>query len=550
MKIKEIKQLVSFHNSYWEKKRQEMKRYKAAYETNFWEEQGVGIDFSNTQLQIQVSEGYAYIESFIASLYAKHPNVVLKTGLENKGAVKKSQFIANEFLERSRREIESASRMALIYTHSFIKLVPQDTGNLLQKVLPVSIPPWEVILDYDAPRWDLQKYVGHIYYLTVREANEKFGNKEWLPMSKYSTEYFNKGKDSTDIRDEPQSAYEYIQIVEMYDLVEDRLIFYSPSWKEDKILLSQNVAIPFRTYDGKPSPPIAPFYFNRIPDTPLEGYSAMKRIYDQIFEMNIIRSFQANAVRKASRQYLVKKGSLDAEQMAQITAGIDGIFIEIEDENLDGVVKPLPQNATPPEIQMYYQMVSGDKDKGSIMAPFTRGEATKVTAAETAALAAYTSSEIGRLARERDAVIENMVKLYLSILGLYLAEGDKQLIYIDNRMEVVSTEDVVGDFNVYAADSSSTPISEAINKGQLLANIPTLTALGVPKELILNELVRVLNLPETFKAEAIKEMMIREEAKRVPPATQLGGVPTPMEAVQNPSVKNIAPLLPNTGVIR
>lgn len=548
MKIKEIKQIVSYHEAYWEKKRQEMKRYKAAYETNFWEDSTYN-DWSNTQLQIQVSEGYAYIESFIASLYAKHPNVVLKTGLENKGNIKKSQFIANEFLERSRREIESASRMALIYTHSFIKLVPQDVGNLLGKVLPVAIPPWEVILDYDAPRWDLQKYIGHIYYLTVKEADDKFGSKEWLPMSKYSTEYFNRGRDSTDIREEPQSAYEYVQIVELYDLVEDRLLFYSPSWKEDKILMAEKVAIPFRTYDGKPSPPIAPFYFNRIPDIPLEGYSAMKRIYDQIFEMNIIRSFQANAVRKASRQYLVKKGSLDAEQMAQITAGIDGIFIEIEDENLEGVVKALPQNPTSPEVQMYYQMVSNDKDKGSIMAPFTRGEATKVTAAETAALAAYTSSEIGRLARERDAVIENMVKLYLSILGLYLAEGEKQLLYIDGRMEVVSADDVIGDFNVYAADSSSTPISEAINKGQLLANIPTLTALGVPKDLILNEVVRVLNLPETFKAEAIKELIAKEESKRVPAAVPPEGAPSPMEAVQNPSVRNIGPLLPNTGIM-
>jgi len=549
MKIKEVKRLVSAHDEYWEKKKQEMRRYRAAYTTDFWEEAGTINDWSNTQITIQVSEGYSYIESYIASLYAKHPNVVLKTGLENKGNVKKSQFISNEFLERSRREIEAASRMALIYTHSFIKLVPQEDGNLLQKVLPVAIPPWEIILDYDAPRWDMQKYIGHIYYMTVAEADVKFGSKEWLPMSKYSTEYFNRGRDSVDMREEPQSAYEYVQIVEIYDMVEDRLIFYSPSWKEDKILMMEKVAIPFRTFDGKPSPPIAPFYFNRIPDTPLEGYSAMKRIYDQIFEMNIIRSFQANAVRKASRQYLVKKGSLDSEQMAQITAGIDGIFVEVEDESLEGVIKALPQNPTPPELQMYYQLVVGDKDKGSIMAPFTRGEATKVTAAETAALAAYTSSEIGRLARERDAVIENMVKLYLSILGLYLSEGEKQLVYIDGKMEVVSAEDVVGDFNVYAADSSSTPISEAINRGQLIANIPTLIDLGVPKELVLNELVRTLNLPETFKAEAVKEYMAKE-AGAVAPAQAPQVPPSPMEAVMNPSTRNIGPLLPNTGVIR
>jgi len=545
MKIKDIKNILSYHNSYWDKKRGEMRRYKAAYETNFWDEQGVVVGWKDTQLQVQVSEGYAFIESYIASLYAKHPNVVLKTGLENKGNIKKAQFISNEFLERSRREIESASRMALIYTHSFIKLVPVDSENLLQKVLPVAIPPWEVVVDYDAPRWDLQKYVGHIYYLPVQEADEKFGAKDWTPMSKISTLYFEKEK--LEDHTEPSSTFEYIKIFELYDMVEDRLIFYSPNWKEDKILMEEKVAIPFRTWDGKAQPPIAPFYFNRIPDTPLEGYSAMKRVYDQIFEMNIIRSFQANAVRKASRQYLVKKGSLDSEQMAQITAGIDGIFIEIEDESLEGIVKALPQNPTPPELEQYYRQVVADKDKGSIMAPFTRGEATKITAAETAALAAYTSSEIGRLARERDAVIENMVKIYLSVLGLYLTEGMKQIVFLDGKLSAVTPEDLMGDFSVYAADSSSTPISEAINKGQLLANIPTLVELGVPKELILNEVVRVLNLPETFKAEAIKDLMTKQEGA-VPAATPPQVAPTPLGAVQNPSVRNISPLLPNTGV--
>jgi len=544
MKIKQIKNILSYHNTFWDKKRQEMRRYKAAYETNFWDEQGVVVGWKDTQLQVQVSEGYAFIESYIASLYAKHPNVVLKAGIENKGNVQKSQFISNEFLERSRREIEAASRMALIYTNSFIKLVPQESDNLLQKVLPVAIPPWEVIVDYDAPRWDLQKYIGHIYYLPVEEANEKFGSKDWTPMSKISTLYFEKEK--LEDHSEPSSTFEYIKVVELYDLMNDRLIFYSPNWKEDKILMEEKVSIPFRTWDGKPCIPIAPFYFNRIPDTPLEGYSAMKRVYDQIFEMNIIRSFQANAVRKASRQYIVKKGSLDSEQMAQITAGIDGIFIEVEDESLEGIIRALPQNPTPPELEQYYRQVTADKDKGSIMAPFTRGEATKITAAETAALAAYTSSEIGRLARERDGVIENMVKIYLSILALYLTEGMKQIVFLDGKLSAVTPDDLLGDFGVYAADSSSTPISEAINRGQLLANIPTLVELGVPKDLILNEVVRVLGLPEGFKAEAIKDKLMKQEGS-VPAAGAAPLPPTANEAVQNPSVKNIGPLLPNMG---
>jgi len=113
----------------------------------------------------------------------------------------------------------------------------------------------------------------------------------------------------------------------------------------------------------------------------------------------------------------------------------------------------------------------------------------------------------------------------------------------------------MGDFQVYASDSSSTPMSEALIKGQLLNNIPTLIELGVPKELVLDEVVRVLNLPETFKADAIKQYMMKQVAAQAPQTPQnipnvpgLRGVPqplpTPTQVAGNPSAQSIAPLLP------
>jgi hypothetical protein len=185
----------------------------------------------------------------------------------------------------------------------------------------------------------------------------------------------------------------------MYDLHTKMMYFWSPNWQGGKQFLMK-AEVPFIDAKGDAIAPIAPLYFNRLPDKPLDGYSAMRRIYDQIFETNMVRTFQANAVRKASRQYLVKKGCLDEEQMAQITSGIDGLFVEVDEEQLAGVIQAMPQNPTPPDLQFYVQQVQSDKDKGSILAPFTRGESSRTSATEAAALAAYTSSEIGRLARE------------------------------------------------------------------------------------------------------------------------------------------------------
>jgi hypothetical protein len=86
----------------------------------------------------------------------------------------------------------------------------------------------------------------------------------------------------------------------------------------------------------------------------------------------------------------------------------------------------------------------------------------------------------------------------------------------------------------------------------LLSNIPTLIELGVPKDLVLDEVVRVLNLPETFKAEAIKQYVMKQAAamppqnpKNVPALQQIPqATPTATQVVGNPSVQSIAPLLP------
>jgi hypothetical protein len=194
---------------------------------------------------------------------------------------------------------------------------------------------------------------------------------------------------------------------------------------------------------------------------------------------------------------------LDEEQMAQITSGIDGLFVEIDEESLAGVMTALPQNPTPPELQMYYNQVQADKDKGSILAPFTRGESTRSSATEIAALAAYTSSEVGRLARERDSMIEELSRTYIYMLQLYLEiENSADMIMVNNSPEVVRPQDLEENFLIYAQDQASTPLSESVKKREFIQSIPLLQTLGVPQETLLAELVRSLGLPEDFVIEA------------------------------------------------
>ena len=541
MKATTIAEIYAGHKEYWEHNRAELQRYKSAYECEFWNNRGANFLLHGEQmLNIQTSDAYGYIESFIASLFAKNPSVVLKKGLRNQGNHEKAQAIANDFLQRSRQEIENAARMSLIYPMAFFKLVPNDDEDeLYDKIYPIAVPCWDIIIDRNASRWDKSKFVGHRYYITVAEAKAKFGNKQFHPVHK--EDFFHPDLD-LDV-DSPTAYTEYVEIVEFYDMEGDELIFYSPQHGQGNNILDRTNFIPFRTVNNKPVVPVIPLYFNRIPDRPLDGYSSMKRVYDQLYEINVIRSFQANAVRKASRQYLVKAGALDEEDMAKLTAGIDGLFIEVDHEDLASVMRAVPQNPTPPELESYYQNVNADKDKGSLLAPFTRGEALKATASEIVALASYSATELGRMARERDNAIELLASTYLNMLATFMEGQGDNIIFLDNKLQNVLPDDIKGDFEMFAQDQAATPLSEQVKNQQLLANIPTLVQLGVPQRKILEQVVRQLGLPEDF-LDAPPAQPVQPDVGTPRTGIDQGPPASPEQAIAETAPANIKPFIP------
>jgi hypothetical protein len=516
LKAGTISTIASRHKDWWDRQRGELYRLKQCYETRIWDNSS-GYDNRNYTsslegINIEVPVGYETVESAMASLFTRQPGVVIRPGIQGSGSPEKAEALINNWTLRNRRVIEDSARLALIYPMSFVKLAPQEHPDPIRRVTAVAVPPWEVILDRDAYRWDEQRFCGHVYYLPLPDAKVKFGNKRFDAGERL--EYWDRDGLRTDggsylgvgpskmgvgtpAMDESEEGYfQFIKVVELYDFVNDRLIFWSPNYKSGDELLDEG-PIPFRKFDGSPDNNIIPMYFNHVPDKPLDGYSTLRRTYDQAFEMNIIRSFQANAVRKASRQWLVKKGAFDEEQMAQLIAGVDGAYVEVDTDTLEGVMRAVPHTSTPPEVQAYYESVRSDKDRGSIMAPFTRGEATRSSATEIAALVAYTSSEIGRMARERDEMIEMLSRGILNMYRVYLGEEPVTLLVKGKYLRVSGT-DLNDDFNIYSQDNASTPVSDAVRKSELLGASNLLQALGVPQDELLKELVRTLNLPESF----------------------------------------------------
>jgi hypothetical protein len=497
-KIRMIREILADHKEHWTNLEPDMRRLRQVYLTKFYDDKTI----SDTSVRVETSDGYVFIESYIASLFEKSPSVEVDSMTTDSENVELARACSNNWLSENRKALENGSRLALIFPMSFFKIAPRQSRDPLSRVLIRAIEPWNIILDRDADLWEEQRFVGHHYYMTLSDARKQHGAKKYSPVSK--PQYFEDGRTQEGSYNSLPESMQYIEVVEFYDLEEDMLYIFSPNIKMTGGFLEKS-KIPLRNYDDSPLVPIAPLYYSRCPDKPMDGYSTLSRVYDQLFEKNIMRTFWANAVRRDSRQYLYKEGSIDEESLAKISAGLDGTMVPIDAESLDGVIRTVPVEPMSSNFERYLSAIESDIQRGSIVSPNVRGEATRSTATEITALAQYTASEIGRMARERDEAIEDIANIFVRMLVYTLDEVDRPVVMVDKKPRFVTSDALDHKFRYFALDQASTPLSKELKKRQLLELLPVLGQLGVPPQKLLEDIVREFGLNESY-VEVVKEV--------------------------------------------
>lgn len=539
-----LKLILEEHDSYWldDGRKNDNLRWYRAYSHNFWQNKEQA-----SNVCVETPTAFSFVESYQASLFGRDPAVIVSPGVHGKGNSTYAQNISNEWLKNHvARPLKRASEDALIFDYSGIKLVPNDSEDAFQKVTLVPLKPWEMIIDETASTWDEQRFCGHIYFIPLQDALKKFGHRkedyepvefcDYLKESKGSTRNSKYRTISHPIND-TSNLWSYIQCVELY--VEDKLYFWSPNFKDGGEFLSTETN-PFLTYDQKYIAPIVGFYYSQDPQSPLRGYSMIKRYYDIFEEENRLRSFFATSSRRVARIYIAKAGALDEELKQAVKDGIDGTFCESEYEgDIREAVQLLPQGDLPAELINYYKVLDQDLNKGSVMAPFTRGQATNATATEVTALAQYTASEVGMLARERDYVIESIVAKYLPILSLYLEATEPQVIYIRGENFAVKPQDLMADFRIHARDQASTPMAIGMKQQILMGNIQMFTQL-FGEDYVKEEMARYMEVPSKFMKPT---KPTKEEASQTLPTSPVD-LATGLEAGNLPSPQRITKLLP------
>lgn len=503
-----IKRIYLEHKEQYDKQKKTLNQYKDIYEVNFYN----GLEASEDD--VQVPDASSWVDSFVNSLFSKAPAVSVGADIYTPAAKPAiAEVLVNEFFFNKNSVFTDACKLSLIYPCSFLKLSSKDEKLSLQ-----ALKPWEVIVDSSAPDWYKQRWTGCISEVPLAIAKDMFPGKRWNSHAGTLFLEEDSARDTVCVGD----SFEFVTIVEFYDLIEEKVIVWSPSLVKVSGVLTKEVL--YIRYNGIPTSPIVPMYMWHEPGAPLKGISSLRKIYDQVREKNLVRTRMAGQVRKDTRQTLVRKSALDPQAIHQLEQGIDGAIIQVDTtDNLQGMLVPVQTLPVSGNYAAYLGLIEQDIQKSSPTGPFVRGEATKATATEVNIMQDYTSNDIGRMARIRDELIERTASYVLSLLALNMIDKT-DVVLVGGKTETYTSEDIDATFKISAIDQLATPALKQQKRKEFQELLPLLAQLGIPQSYILEQLSDLYEMPK------LKELakQLEQEKKEQPPAPP-AGPPVPTE---------------------
>lgn len=490
----DLQQIVSAHDTRVADWRTRVQAWRHAYQVQTLTQNVESKTWVGTQAGVvETPDAFADVESYVASLFVKAPAVQSSPSVDGRGNHDAATKLVNAWLPHTADELKMAMRWALIDGCAAMKLSwspapmpkkkagqPAPEPYPFDPVHGVDCVPlaWdELLVDLDAKRWQDQRWVGHVYDMSLAEAKQEFGGKRWS----LDTGDLVDGRDR-DI-DGLSDTTKTVRIYEIYDLTSGRIVHYSPHAERGDRIVS-TAPIPFDDGYGGPCVPIVPMYFfYNVAGQRLTGWSCVQRGITSYRAKALLRTATATAVARNARINLARAGTLDDKAKTQIADNQDGTTVEVNitpGQSLRDVVQPLEQARVNPDVERLEAMLQADLDRGSVLAPFTKGKASNASATEIAVLAEYTATEIGNHAHSRDIGIRMLASVYLSIIRWALrTEAVKTIqLMVEGRIEVVTESMLTGRFQFQPADSASTPVSRGIRKTEAVQLAPLLIQLG------------------------------------------------------------------------
>lgn len=536
--------------------RKRMERAKNAYESRLWKSEGRDEDSDQGgEIAVEVSRLPGIIQAYTGFLFLRSPRAIVSPDVEGQGDPTKAELVINRWfmLRRIHTKLSRCVGQSLLYRGSAIKLGldltrlrPQD------RVWERTIPWWDLILDHDTLDEDDARFIGHEYWEDVAVLERRLGidipddaivtkKDDYLSARQpENTRSLPDGEDKNNDR-------RWVRVLEWYNLIDDWesetgktrgvfQLYLVEQLRKDKRRPLIEGAMPFQDPDGMPCVPIIPLIFDHEMEKPFAGIAMADRVYDQCKEIALLRSAQANAVRRDARVLFVNKNAgMTEADLAQWVQGKDGSIVFVDMDKAQSWDKAffIPKfGSLSQNYQTYEMAIEADLNQGANVPRFARGEAmgSRTTATEVRQLNQYMENRFGELARIKDAWVAEISRVLLRVMVMamkapaLLLNSDKAtddpeakkpdvLTYQEGTKRVsvqVSVKDLEAEFDIGIADSASTPLTKELRKQDLVLLGDRLMGLwdqarqGNPMATaLLKSMVDLFDLPADFAPETL-----------------------------------------------
>ena len=418
-----VLQIVTDHDKVMDDLRDEMAETKAIYETKWWEHyvrmgtrKGIfrgGYKWDGAE--IEVNRLRRMIRTYLGALYPRSSRVVCEADPRDRGTPQVGQAVLNDWWKKpyGYLTVDHAVMMALILPGAGLKVgYDPGTANPIERVWMRPIPPWELVLDRDAPSWEDERFRGHLYQAPIEEVVARYPQLDGKLKGARRVDYFENtsltGNPNPNVNLPTQSVPgEYVRVFEFLNLRDSYVSATGEVYKGrlEVYVLDQSddvsgapvvvTPLPFQDADGRDLPNIEPLVFDHEVGYPFRALAPAKTVMPQQTELNKVRTAMARDTRRNARKFAYLDGALSQDELDKLTNGIDGQGVKIPpDMPIEKAIRQFDVQPLSADNIRYMQIVEADLDRVSGPSQNAQGQSINTTAYEVQTIQLFAEEEI------------------------------------------------------------------------------------------------------------------------------------------------------------
>jgi hypothetical protein len=264
----------------------------------------------------------------------------------------------------------------------------------------------------------------------------------------------------------------YVEVIEFYDIKRGLVSTFSldsDTQEQESGFLIKPAKMPYAMGH--------PFEMLRNYEIPDHFYPIgdVSQIESPQLELNMTRVQMMSHRKRFSRKWIYKRDAFDKDGVAALESDVDNSMIPVNDveENLQGVIVPLPAVITPSEFYDQSGMITNDIDRISGVSDYQRG-GSQASIKRTATEAAMIQDSANSKAQDRLAKIEGSLarlgERVIALMQQYMTgEQVARIVTMPGKAWINYDADYIqGEFDYEVAAGSTEPMNETFRRQSAL----------------------------------------------------------------------------------